>query len=45
MSIVSLRQELEEAQIATTVALVSEEAGRQQLARMMDEQIAQTKTI
>jgi hypothetical protein len=43
--IVSLRQELEEARAVTTTARASEEAGRQQLARMMDEQLAQTRTI
>jgi hypothetical protein len=45
MSIVSLRQELEEARPVTTVARASEEAGQQQLVRMMDEQLAQTQTI
>ena len=45
MSLVALRQELDEARTVTTAARVSEEAGRQQLARMMDEQLAQTQTI
>ena len=41
----SLRRELEESRAATAAARVSEEAGRQQLARMMDEQLAQNQTI
>ena len=45
MSLVTLRQELDEARAVATAARVSEEAGRQQLARMMDEQLAQTQTI
>ena len=45
MSLVALRQELEESRAVATAARVSEEAGRQQLARMMNEQLAQTQTI
>ena len=45
VSVVSLRRELEESRAATTAARVSEEAGRQQLARMMDEQLTQNQTI
>ena len=45
VSLVSLRRELEESRAATSTAKVSEEAGRQQLARMMDEQLAQNQTI
>ena len=45
MSLVAIRQELEESGAAATAARVSEEAGRQQLARMMDEQLAQNQTI
>ena len=45
MSLVAIRQELEESRAAATAARVSEEAGRQQLARMMDEQLAQNQTI
>ena len=45
MSLVALRQELEESRAAATAARVSEEACRQQLARMMDEQLAQNQTI
>ena len=45
MSLVALRQELDEARVVATAARVSEEAGRQQLARMMDEQLAQNQTI
>ena len=41
----ALRQELEESRAAMTSARVSEEAGRQQLARMMDDQLAQNQTI
>ena len=44
MSLVALRQELEESRAAATAARVSEEASRQQFARMMDEQLAQTQT-
>ena len=44
-SLVTLRQELEESRAIATAARVSEEAGRQQLARMMDEQLAQIQTI
>jgi hypothetical protein len=40
-----LRQELEESRAVVTLARASEEAGRHQLARMMDEQLAQTQTI
>ena len=39
MTIVTVRQELEESRAATTAARFAEEAGRQQLARMMDEQL------
>ena len=35
MSLVAVRKELEESRAATTAARVAEEAGRQQLARMM----------
>ena len=45
MSLVAIRQELEESRAAATAARVSEEAGRQQLTRMMDEQLAQNQTI
>jgi hypothetical protein len=45
MSLIALRQELEESRAVATAARVSEEAGRQQLARMMDEEMAQTQTI
>ena len=45
MSLVAIRQELEESRAAATAARVSEEAGRQQLARMMDEQMAQSQNI
>jgi FtsZ-binding cell division protein ZapB len=45
MSIVALRQKLDEARTGATTARASEEAGRLQLARMMDEQLAQNKTI
>jgi hypothetical protein len=45
MSIVSLRQELKEARTVTIVSRASEEADRQQLARMMDEQLVQAQTI
>ena len=44
MSLVAIRQELEEARATATAARSSEEAGRQQLARMMDEQLAQNQT-
>ena len=44
MSLVAIRQELEESRAATTEARVAEEAGRQQLARMMDEQLAKSQT-
>jgi predicted nucleic acid-binding Zn-ribbon protein len=44
MSIVALRQELDEARAGATTARASEEAGRLQLARMMDEQLAQNQT-
>ncbi len=43
VSAVSLRRELEESRAATAAAGVSEEAGRQQLARMMDEQLIQNQ--
>ena len=45
MTLVTLRQELEESRAATTAARVAEEAGWQQLARMMDEQLVQSQTI
>jgi septal ring factor EnvC (AmiA/AmiB activator) len=45
MSIVSLRQELEEVRAITTAARASEEAGRLQLTGMIDEQLAQNQTI
>ena len=45
MSLVALRQELDEARAVATAARVSKEAGRQQLARVMEEQLAQTQTI
>jgi phage shock protein A len=45
MSLVALRQELEDSRAVVTTLRVSEEAGRQQLARMMDEQLAQNQTI
>ena len=38
-------QELEESRAAATAARVAEEAGRLQLARMMDEQLVQNQTI
>ncbi len=44
-SLVAVRQELEDARAIANAARVAEEAGRQQLARMMDEQLAQTQTI
>jgi len=44
-SLVAVRQELEESRAIVNAARVAEEAGRQQLARMMDEQLAQTQTI
>ena len=44
-TLVAIRQELEESRAAATAARVAEEAGRQQLARMMDEQLAQNQTI
>jgi hypothetical protein len=45
MALVALRQELDESRTATIQLRASEEAGRQQLARMMDEQLAQNQTI
>jgi hypothetical protein len=45
MSIVALRHELDEARAGATTARASEAAGRLQLARMMDEQLAQKQTI
>jgi hypothetical protein len=45
MSFVSLRQELEESRAIATAARVTEEVGRQQLARMMEEQQTQAQTI
>ena len=45
VEIVSLRQELEDSRAATASARVTEEAGRLQLARMFDDQLAQNKTI
>jgi hypothetical protein len=44
-SLVAVRQGLEDARTIATAARVAEEAGRQQLPRMMDEQLAQTQTI
>jgi len=41
----SLRRELGEFRAATAAARVSKEAGRQQLTRMMDEQLAQNQTV
>ena len=41
VEIVSLRQELEESKAAMASARASEEAGRLQLARLMDDQLAQ----
>ena len=45
VEIVSLQQELEDSRAATASARVSEEAGRLQLARMFDDQLAQNQTI
>ena len=45
VEIVSLRQELEESRAAMASARASEEAGRLQLARMMDDQLAQNQSI
>ena len=45
MSLVAIRQELDEARAVATTSRASEEASWQQLARMMDEQLAQTQTI
>ena len=45
MTLVTVRQELEESRAATTAARVAEDAGRQQLARMMDEQLIQSQAI
>jgi multidrug efflux pump subunit AcrA (membrane-fusion protein) len=45
MSTVVLRQELDAARAETTTARASEEAERLQLARLMDEQLAQNQTI
>ena len=45
MTLVTVRQELEESRAAATAARVAEEAGRLQLARMMDEQLVQNQTI
>jgi hypothetical protein len=45
MSLVALRQELEESRAVANAARVYEEAGRQQLARLMDEQLAEIQTI
>ena len=45
VEIVSLQQELEDSRAATASARVTEEAGRLQLARMFDDQLAQNKTI
>jgi hypothetical protein len=42
-SLVIVRQELEDARAFANAVRVAEEAGRQQLARMMDEQLAQTQ--
>ena len=43
--LVAVRQELDDATAVATVARVAEENGRQQLARMMDEQLVQTCDI
>ena len=43
VEIVSLRQEIEDSRAATASARVSEEAGWLQLARMMDDQLAQNQ--
>ena len=45
MTLVTITQELEESRAATAAARVAEDAGRQQLARMMDEQLVQNQTI
>jgi len=45
MSVVSIRRELDEARAGALTARASEEAVRLQLARMMDEQLAQNQTI
>ena len=45
MSIVLIRRELDEARAGALTARASEEAVRLQLARMMDEQLAQNQTI
>ena len=45
VSMVSLCQELEDARAVIVAAQSSEEAGPQQLTRMMDEQLAQSQTI
>ena len=45
MTFVTVRQELEESRAAATAARVAEEAGRLQLARMMDEQLVQSQAI
>jgi hypothetical protein len=45
MSTVVLRQELDAARAEVTSARASEEAGRLQLARLMDEQLVQNQTI
>ncbi len=45
MSLVAIRQELEESRASATAARVFEEAVRQQLTLMMDEQLTQTQTI
>ena len=44
-SLVAVRKELDDARTVATAARVAEEAGRLQLARMMDEQLPQTQTI
>jgi hypothetical protein len=45
MFLVALRQELEDSRAVVTTLRVFEEAGLQQLARMMDEQLAQNQTF
>ena len=45
MSLVANRQELEESRVVATAARAYEEAGRQQLAHMIDEQLAQIQTM
>ena len=44
-SLIAVRLELKDARASASAARVAEEAGRQQLARMMVEHLAQTQTI